>query len=80
MHEKDPLSRLTGRVLKDVCLHNSISSRSFMTAASPPWRGAGCDGARNFNRFLAFGLTLPCAGPTVTVRNRHFQLPLARGP
>ena len=30
--------------------------------------------------FLAFGLTLRSDGPTVTVRNRHYQLRQARGP
>lgn len=27
MHQKDPLSRLSGRGLKDVCLHNRTSRR-----------------------------------------------------
>jgi hypothetical protein len=35
---------------------------------------AGCAKARKFTHFLAFGLTFLCWGPTVTVRNRHFQL------
>lgn len=34
----------------------------------------GCIKPGNFIRFLAFGLTVRAGGPTVTVRNRHFQL------
>jgi transcriptional regulator with XRE-family HTH domain len=36
--------------------------------------------ARTFIRFLAFGLTLRCQRPTVTVRNRYYQHRWARGP
>jgi len=42
--------------------------------------GMGCAEARRFIRFLPFGLTLRSGAPTVTVRNRYFQLSQARGP
>jgi transcriptional regulator with XRE-family HTH domain len=41
--------------------------------------GRRCGEPRQFIPFLAFGLTLPSWGPTVTVRNRYFQLPTGQG-
>jgi hypothetical protein len=39
----------------------------------------GCDDARKFIRFLAFGLTLCARRPTVTVRNHYYQQPPGQG-
>jgi len=46
MRHKDLLSRLTGRGLKDVCLHNRISSGSLDRAGWPRHADAGSAGAK----------------------------------
>jgi hypothetical protein len=70
---------MTGARRWSPCKHGNFGATGGAVAEScEPDRG--CDEARTFIRFLAFGLTLRFGGLTVTVRNRHCQLSLARGP
>jgi len=62
MHHKDPLSRLTGRGLKDVCLHNRTSRASADSTDGLPGtlaRRAGHGDRAWLSHFLVFATTNP---------------------